>query len=161
MLKKLVLVICGVFVFSVAVPSASFSFYDDEIESDQVKSNEKKEDRENVKNQKKEFFTKLEILVTKYNESDGAGKDAAKADIRKLVAENVENELERKEKKIKREQERVDKIKSDKESHVDKEVKKYISKKGQEKLRKQNAKLTENVDEADVKKGRKSKPKSH
>ncbi|MDR1086952.1 MAG: hypothetical protein LBL16_01720 [Endomicrobium sp.] len=77
MLKKLTLVLCGVFFFVCFTPVLSFA---DEHHDKGPKAEEFKED-------KHKFISKLDDLLTKYEKVADTKKESIKKDIRKLVVD--------------------------------------------------------------------------
>lgn len=135
MLKRLVLVICAVFAFGVVFPTVSTAIFDDEEQESKKFSTFKKYEVY--------FVGALSELLLRYDAEKGSAKDDFKKEITKLVTERTDKEAEFKKEKAQKLEAKIAKItkelaalKADKDSYINKEVNKYLSKKGREQLQK-------------------------
>jgi hypothetical protein len=147
MLKKLTLVLCSVFLFSLSVVSLS------------VAGGNHKQGQQLEGLKKKAFkfcpschccpccplyqasITKLDDLLTKYEKAADNKKDPIKKDIYKVIESSLDKEMEKKKEKIAKLQESISKYEGKRAEGIEGQVDFLTSDKGRQKIHKKKAEI--------------------
>ncbi|GHT45710.1 hypothetical protein AGMMS49936_03390 [Endomicrobiia bacterium] len=126
MLKKMVMVFCSIFFFGCFVPSVSLA-----------RNRPNNDDKMDIMGKNvegaKDFFSKLDVLLTDYSAAVDSKKDAIKKDISELVASRVDEIIKvvKKQKTNRATKKALDSIEADRKKYASDKVDYFTSAKGQ------------------------------
>lgn len=139
-MKKIVFILCSVFVFSNLSYAMPRKYSEDKQNRNQINRQARKEKMENLRKHRMEFEAKLDALTDQFNNAKKKEREDIKKEVKALVSEKVDHDIVHKKEMLEIQKERIayleeeiSTIEKDKEKYIEEQVEFFLSEEGQEK----------------------------